>query len=39
MEWKMKRLKFTKTSLEKYQQAHEYSTMRRTFNFGLRKVY
>ncbi len=24
---------------EKYQQAHEYSTMRRTFNFGLRKVY
>jgi len=24
---------------EKYQQAHEYSTMGRTFNFGLRKVY
>ena len=24
---------------EKYQQAHEYSTMGRTFNFGLKKVY
>ena len=24
---------------EKYQQAHEYSTMGRTFNFGIRKVY
>ena len=24
---------------EKYQQAHEYSTMGRTFNFGLRRVY
>ena len=24
---------------EKYQQAHEYSTVRRTFNFGLKKVY
>ena len=24
---------------EKYQQAHEYSAMRRTFNFGLKKVY
>ena len=24
---------------EKYQQAHEYSTMGRTFNFGIRRVY
>ena len=24
---------------EKYQQAHEYSTLGRTFNFGIRKVY
>ena len=24
---------------EKYQQAHEYSTMGRAFNFGLKKVY
>ena len=24
---------------EKYQQAHEYSTMGRIFNFGLRRVY
>ena len=24
---------------EKYQQAHEYSTMGRTFNFGLRRIY
>ena len=24
---------------EKYQQAHEYSTMGRSFNFGIRKLY